>query len=316
MSQSNIFVPTVFVQKNLYNLEEINIFSQGWDNRWRSVKSGGVNAQLWFFTTPRMQFSWIGYSNGIMIEGSHPRGTVVLSFVRSNGVCSFKNQKFEDYEVVVLEHGEELDYFASSANEIFTIAIEKTFFHREFHNYFDTTIDVLRKENRLIMKKEQMRTFVCKMYYLLNCFQTKESKELTLDNHIYIEEDIIETLLKSIYTKERKISKGHMYVKQAREIFEDNMQNIYTIKDLLNELDINARTLQYSFKNNFGISAKQYFQNIRLNAIKKELLQSDAQNTKISDISLKYGFFHSSYLSAEYKKLFNETPTETLMKNQ
>jgi AraC-like DNA-binding protein len=36
----------------------------------------------------------------------------------------------------------------------------------------------------------------------------------------------------------------------------------------------------------------------------------------ISDIALKYGFFHPSHFTQEYKKLFGKTPTETLIRKQ
>jgi AraC family ethanolamine operon transcriptional activator len=32
----------------------------------------------------------------------------------------------------------------------------------------------------------------------------------------------------------------------------------------------------------------------------------------ISDVALKYGFFHPSHFSQDYKKMFGETPTQTL----
>jgi len=39
--------------------------SQGWDNRWTYIKRGNTEAKLWVFTTPRMQFSWVEYTNEI-----------------------------------------------------------------------------------------------------------------------------------------------------------------------------------------------------------------------------------------------------------
>jgi AraC-like DNA-binding protein len=62
------------------------------------------------------------------------------------------------------------------------------------------------------------------------------------------------------------------------------------------------------------MSPKHYLQNLRFNAIYQELLLGDPYNTVISDITLKYGFFHPSYFGAEYKKFFNETPSQTLQK--
>ena len=311
----DLFTPTVLIEGEFHNLEQINILSQGWDNRWTYIKSGGVKAKLWVFTTPRMQLSGVGYDNAIMIEGSHPPGSVFISLIRTNGISNFHHQKLEPYEVVILRYGEEVDYLANTANEIFTVAIEERFFDEIFYRYFGQPLEEIRKNSRLMLHERHTDIFVCQMKQWLIYFQNKKNSELTIDHYSFIEENIIESLFSLIYVKKKKRSKANLNIAKARKILRENIDNIYNIKDLLNELDINARTLQYHFQNKLGISPKQYFQHLRLNAIRQELLKANSKETMISDIAIKYGFFHSSYFSAEYKRLFKETPTHTLYNN-
>jgi len=315
MSQNAIFVPKVFVQPQLYNLEEINILSQGWDNRWTMIKSGGVQAKLWVFTTPRMQLSWVGYDNGLMIEGSHPPKSVVISFVRTDGVCSFQNQKFEHYELMILKYGEDFNYTANHKNDIFTIVIEENFFNDEFYSYFGFYFEKIRKNFRLLLEKEEVDKFISKMQYWSLYFQKENLEILTLQSYFDIELSIVEELFSIIYLQEDRKTKKHLNIEKARKALKNNIENVYTIKNLAEELGMNVRTLQYHFKENLGISAKQYFQNLRLNAIRNELRMANSKEIKVSDIALKYGFFHASHFSTEYKKFFQETPSTTLFKN-
>ena len=60
------------------------------------------------------------------------------------------------------------------------------------------------------------------------------------------------------------------------------------------------------------MTPKKFLQQLRLNAIKKELLASTTKNTIISDIAFKYKFLHMSHFTSEYKKLFGQTPSSTL----
>ncbi|WP_413700559.1 helix-turn-helix domain-containing protein [Psychromonas sp. KJ10-10] len=61
----------------------------------------------------------------------------------------------------------------------------------------------------------------------------------------------------------------------------------------------------------YGISPKQYIQVLRLNQVRRELLNNQDSLT-ISEIAFNYGFFHLSLFSQNYKRLFGETPGQTL----
>ncbi|OQX57958.1 MAG: hypothetical protein B5M52_06355 [Helicobacteraceae bacterium 4484_230] len=308
----DLFTPTVLIQGEFHNLEQINMLSQGWDNRWTYIKGGGVQAKLWVFTTPKIQLSWVGYDNAIMIEGSHPPGSVFISFIRTKGISNFHHQKLEPYELVILRYGEEVDYLANTANEIFTIAMEEFFFDEAFYRYFGQSLEEIRKNHRLMLQEQHTDTLIRQMKKWLTYLQNKKNNNLTIDHYALIEENILESLFSKVCIKKKKVLAGHLNIEKARKILKENIDNIYDIKDLLNELNINARTLQYHFQKKLGVSPKQYFQHLRLNAIRQELLKANPNKIMVSDIAIKYGFFHSSYFSAEYKRLFRETPTQTL----
>jgi len=309
---NKLFVPQLLIHNEFKELELINELSQGWDNRWTYIKRGGTEAQLWVFTTPRTQFSWVGYDNAIMIEGSPPRGSVIISFIRTDGVCNSHHQKVEGGELIIVRYGEDVNYLASDANEIFTLGVEEQFFDQAFYRYFGKFLEEMRLDYRLAMEETYVNAFILQMQHWLSYFQKEESQKLTREMFFRIEEDIIENLFSLIRFEKKKSSKEQFNTAKARRILEENIDNIYTIGDLVDELGISARTLQHHFKEKLGITPKQYLQHLRLNAIREELLRSDPQRVNVSDIALKYGFFHPSHFSLEYKKLFGETPTRTL----
>ena len=77
---SQLFVPQVLRFDAVEDFDLINTISQGWQHRWTYIQTGTTKASLLIFTTPRMQFSWVGYDNAIMIESSPPQGSVQLCF--------------------------------------------------------------------------------------------------------------------------------------------------------------------------------------------------------------------------------------------
>lgn len=81
-----------------------------------------------------------------------------------------------------------------------------------------------------------------------------------------------------------------------------------SVVDICESLHIPHRTLNYSFHKATGTSPMQYLRAVKLNAARRELLQT---GLSITDIAANYGFFHMGYFSQEYRRLFGETPSMT-----
>ena len=81
-----------------------------------------------------------------------------------------------------------------------------------------------------------------------------------------------------------------------------------SVVDICESLHIPHRTLNYSFHKATGTSPMQYLRAVKLNAARRELLQTAFS---ITDIAANYGFFHMGYFSQEYRRLFGETPSMT-----
>jgi len=76
--------------------------------------------------------------------------------------------------------------------------------------------------------------------------------------------------------------------------------------------DINERTLQRAFIEQYGISPKFYAKAHHLNSVYKKLLHNDAKTTHIADIACNHGFWHMSQFATDYRRHFGELPSETL----
>lgn len=85
-----------------------------------------------------------------------------------------------------------------------------------------------------------------------------------------------------------------------------------TIQSLCRITGVKERTLQHNFKIQLGMTPKQYLQAIRLNRVRKELLNNHKPNgLNISQIAHKYGFWHMGQFASDYRRLFLELPSTT-----
>ena len=54
----------------------------------------------------------------------------------------------------------------------------------------------------------------------------------------------------------------------------------------------------------------------KLNAIRRELLDTPPSETSVSAVALKYHINHLGRFSANYRELFHQYPSETLIQNR
>lgn len=76
------------------------------------------------------------------------------------------------------------------------------------------------------------------------------------------------------------------------------------------------RTIERIFKKHFGVSPYTYLKLHRLHLVQQRLMKQESIDSGcITQIAMDNGFMHMGYFGSEYKKLFNEMPSETLEKH-
>ena len=125
---------------------------------------------------------------------------------------------------------------------------------------------------------------------------------------------LLESLQNSQPVKSEPISflRRQQIVEQVKDYLHSHQNSTVTINDLCALCHVSRRTLQYSFETILGISPLRYLRLSRLNGVRRELMSS--QTESVADIAEKWGFWHLSQFTHDYKQLFNELPSVTLGK--
>lgn len=102
-------------------------------------------------------------------------------------------------------------------------------------------------------------------------------------------------------------------VARAREYMQAHIDEPITVADLCIELGVSRRKLQYSFHDVLNLNPVKFLRALRLNAVRRDLKRTDSDgNANVADVAARWGFWHQSYFSSEYKAMFGELPSETL----
>jgi transcriptional regulator GlxA family with amidase domain len=83
------------------------------------------------------------------------------------------------------------------------------------------------------------------------------------------------------------------------------------ISQLCADSGASKRTLSRGFRERFGLGPKAYFNYLRLNRVKSELLLGSTTRS-IVDTANDWGFWHMGQFAKDYRRMFGELPSETL----
>jgi len=116
----------------------------------------------------------------------------------------------------------------------------------------------------------------------------------------------------STSTTHLKRSEAAVLAKKIYHYLNDHAKQPIQMINLTALTGKSERTVERIFKKYFGIAPYAYLKLHRLHLIRHQLMQRG--ESTIGDIAMKHGFMQMGYFGNEYKKLFNETPSQTLRK--
>lgn len=100
-------------------------------------------------------------------------------------------------------------------------------------------------------------------------------------------------------------------VRSVEQFMWQNVDEPLTLDRIGEHVHCRMRSLIHSFKDSFGVGPIAYLKILRLNEAHRRLRESRG-NVRIFDIAVGLGFWHMGHFSADYKRMFGTTASETL----
>ncbi|WP_306716548.1 helix-turn-helix domain-containing protein [Burkholderia dolosa] len=101
-------------------------------------------------------------------------------------------------------------------------------------------------------------------------------------------------------------------VSRCEKHLRDRPEEPVTVLELCRALRCSRRTLQTSFQRVADVTPVGYLRTIRLNAVRRLLRTTSAQQLGVGEAAARWGFTHLGYFAREYRDLFGELPSQTL----
>jgi AraC family ethanolamine operon transcriptional activator len=100
-------------------------------------------------------------------------------------------------------------------------------------------------------------------------------------------------------------------VRRSLDLIDASSREPLSVVDLCRTTGVSRRTLEYAFRERFGLSPKAYMLARRLDGVRAEL-RRDPGDQSITHTANQWGFNHLSRFAALYRRQFGELPSQTM----
>jgi len=103
-------------------------------------------------------------------------------------------------------------------------------------------------------------------------------------------------------------------VRAAEEFMRANIGEPIMLHQICQAARASERTVEYAFRDFYGMGAKKFLKLLRLNRVRDELLHPGSRAAAIQDVAWRAGFWHMGRFSVDYRRLFGERPSDTRLR--
>ncbi len=290
-----------------------------WNMEHRQIERGVFDGDLIIAQFAEIQFARITYSRGIRSFGNSPAGMITIGVPLSPAqLLKWHGYSVSMDQVILQKSSHGIDFLRKGAFPMGIVSVDID----SLLNAADLTTQsgiesvVLGKVYVIQPDGKALQRFCSYLQTVFTLMQQNPQQFLSPDRQNLIRQESL-LLMLDICNASQNSSTPHplthyKLMKKAEELLMDNRNRPLTIYDLCTQLHVSERTLHYSFQKSFGMPPMTYLKIQRLNGVRLQLKKSMPTETTVADVASQWGFWHMGQFSTDYKKMFGDSPSETL----
>lgn len=261
-----------------------------------------------------IQYGYSGYTPGLSMSGTPPKGLITFNLMApANRRYWVRGHDLDDTMAWVFPVGAELRSVSAPGFKVHTLSVSEEYIER-ITAALEINLPPLSKRPEAFPIRTE---FLPRVRLLL--------RELREDSEMFgmeLADEVLRLLVASWGSPRSDGTMGlislrarEIAVRKCLELIESYDLGKITNEILLKECHTSERTLQYAFRERFGVTPYKFITSRRLAKVRMALRQADPGKDTVGNIAADCGFWHLGRFAAEYRRTFGELPSETLRKS-
>lgn len=299
------------IRRTFSDFDELSSAAPDWDFEYNKLDSTPFKGQIDQLVLPGCAIHRGRFSGRHKQKGSPPKELRTFAiFTDPQLEMVWRGQDVDGGQFAVFPKGGELDCFTEDGFDMFTISVsEESLFSIASELGFQTLEKELKSTEVIRGKASAMQRL--RKILLQN---TSPSSAPILDG-AGLEKTVLLNLIGALETENEPIAacnrsrRRRAAVRQVDEIILAQSTDPPKVKDLCRLVGVSERTLEYAFSEYCGLTPKTYINAMRLNGVRRKLRTTKS----VADAANAWGFWHMGQLARDYRNLFGELPSDTLI---
>lgn len=311
----DIPIQTAILESN--NLDELAVFYSEWGACYKQISPGKFNGSIRMAATKDFSIFNDIWNQAVLVRGTIPLGTRVFSATTMlDNSQRYKDIVLKEGELITVANGIEIDYQTLGSCDGLAVSMSEA----AVENYLAVTGRRVGWNG----EREAIVPLACstdavavgnRWKQILSCLiKPPNQQKQALDKlGKWALNEILDsvTAAGSRLLPESSRRKRLAIAGRARDYLEQNNDRPVTLGELCAEIGGNERTLLMGFTELMGCSPGTYHRAYRYNLARNDLLNADS-DASVTEIAMRWGFYHLGRFSTGYHKQFSETPSATL----
>lgn len=295
------------------DFDEIAGQLQNWDLSFRQVQRGLFSGRLAMSHTASLQCIEADFRRGVGFEGMPaPDSYTFMLHVEAGDSLRLCHRPLGADKLVAIPPNYEIVGNTQEPVRVLVVSVDTALFEHHINAVCGKPLG----DRTQILDLSANKTMLAQRWQSLLDLAVTKPEELTapIRSHIF-EEAFLSALTDTLVLPARSapLHRRVQLARKAREFLHEHAANSISLADMCRAVGASERSLHLCFQECFGMSPKSYLKVLRLNGVRRALMNAGPYDT-ISRIASCWGFLHFGWFSVDYRRLFGETPSETIAK--
>ena len=310
-----------FFQKRCFsNLDDFLELVHNWNLDFRQLERGQFKGTLLQYGFEEAQVGITAINRKFDQRGLAPEKLITFAMLDPESTpIIWRGVKVDHHKVMVYGAGDEIDCASEPGFSVTTYSISEGMLSKQGRYMGVHSPEEVLKRNKIIPISTRSREVIQDAIAVTNRNVGLDGAGIDTEPVRHALETTIPRLILSSISETQDIQIRNPMTKRRRQALAAIDQGLAssptpptTVLELCQMAGVSERTLQYLFRQKYGITPKAYIKLVRLNGVRRVLYRADPKKTRIVDIANGWGFWHMGQFAKDYKKYFGELPSETL----
>ena len=313
---------TFFLHQQFNDFEAYCESARHWDLDYYQLDRGAFSSERLLFGNASTIFSNAKLGRRMLQKGATPSGLITFGVLANPDISiHWRNHDICGDKLLIFPPSGELHSVTQSDFDVFALSLSEETLDRTCHSLELPDFSKLVGGNEVFnchpKSMLQLRQWLQKTALGLTSSTPVAGSNMLIQQ---LEEELARRLVTTLAEIREPALKPTMRrrdtaLKIAVDFIVESDSPVTSIQELCAITQVSERTLEYAFRERFGLSPKTFTLTHRLNNVRKILTYSDPDIDRIYEIAGRHGFFHMGQFSSDYKRLFAEQPSVTLSRS-